>query len=100
MYQNTQDTDSCCICIYMCVCAYIYNLYVFFIAYDSPSLASWLYFLGGRFAVESELTHRDLFMILGRDTHDCELLICFFFFFPTCPGIFQIQRFKSNGLDS
>ena len=62
---------SCCICTYICVCVYIYNLYVFFIAYDSPSPASWLYFLGGKVAVESELAHRDLFMILGTDTHDC-----------------------------
>lgn len=53
------------------VCVYIYNLYVFFIASDSPSPASWLYFLGGKVAVESELAHRDLFVILGTDTHDC-----------------------------
>ena len=72
MYHNTQDTDFMLyMYIYVCVCVYIYNLYVFFIAYDSPSPASWLYFLGGKVAVESELAHRDLFMILGTDTHDC-----------------------------
>lgn len=80
--------------IHVCMCIYI-NLYVFFIAYDSPSLACWLYFLGGKFAVESELTHRDVFMILGRDTHDCELLICFFFFFWHVQVYFKYKGLKA-----
>lgn len=59
-------------------------------------------FLGGKAAVESELAYKDLFVILVEIsmTVSCSYDFFFFFFLVTCPGIFQIQRFKSNGLDS
>lgn len=58
-------------------------------------------FLGGKVAVESELAYRDLFVILVEISMTVSCSYDFLFFFlVTCPGIFQIQRFKSNGLDS
>ena len=72
MYQNTQDTDHAVyvyVCVFVCVC--VCNLYVFFIAYDSPSLAFWLYFLGWEGCSGIRAGIQGPVRDSGRDIHDC-----------------------------